>query len=279
MAATTRHADADEIATRLEELGLGRDEALVYVRLHGAGPSRAGDLAQSCALSRPRTYRALELLANQGFLTSGLTRPRIFVANAAPVVFEQLRRRAQSLTDAIQGAEPDLTKQLQALETRPAHTPPDTHFDLLRERRVVTAELQRAIDASTAEIVTLFNHPGALPMLHTLGILPALRRRARDGVSVRLVTREHTDNEALIQRELADAPIEVRTIDTDLLMGLHIMDARTVIALLVPDASTRARAEGVVALRTDAPDYARMQLYLFERVWESARRIRVAQRN
>jgi sugar-specific transcriptional regulator TrmB len=68
------------IITTLEEFGLKRVDAEVYIYLAKKGPLRAGDLASDLKLSKQKLYHSLRNLRNKGVITADAEQPTSFSA-------------------------------------------------------------------------------------------------------------------------------------------------------------------------------------------------------
>lgn len=74
----------ERIIKTLEEFGLKRLDAEVYIYLAKKGPLRAGEVAAALKLSKQKLYHSLKNLRNKGVITAGSEQPAFFSA----LVFE-----------------------------------------------------------------------------------------------------------------------------------------------------------------------------------------------
>ncbi len=74
----------------LEEFGLSRADAEVYVYLAKQGPKKGGALANDLQVAKQQLYPILKNLKNKGVVTVSLERPALFSAVAFEKVIELL---------------------------------------------------------------------------------------------------------------------------------------------------------------------------------------------
>lgn len=260
----------EEIAGRLASLGLGEDEAAVYVQLWRMGPSKAAEVAQVLRHSRPRTYRALDSLAHNGFLTLGAGRPRLYSAAPPAALFDALRVRAQNLAAALRQAEADIVPELGRVGASPAKKGKTVRFTLVRGMDALVNQAQAVYSEAQHDIHLLFTHPRGRELFRAVDHQALLAQRARQNVSVRLLVGRSAEPMAAwaAAEELPD--VGIRSLDTDVLSTVILVDRREALVVVAADPEGRERPELAVAFRTDAADFVAMQGLMFDRLWESA---------
>jgi sugar-specific transcriptional regulator TrmB len=70
----------ERIIKTLEEFGLKREDAEVYIYLAKKGPIRARDLASDLKLSKQKLHHSLRNLRNKGVITADAEQPSFFSA-------------------------------------------------------------------------------------------------------------------------------------------------------------------------------------------------------
>lgn len=261
----------EEVAQLLENLGLAPDEARVYIHLLVLGPSRAGDLASTVRLSRPRTYRALERLIGRGFASADFARPRRFFPASEDILINGLLRESEANTQEIQRIAPDLKASLGNLKVATPPIPKESRLDVLRGRQVVLNQVGQLVDQAKSRIQLVSTHPAWPSFLTSMGRLEALRRRAEEGVQIQLILYPPAVNADVFATELSHPNIGVRELVTDEVLGLLVVDNHEAITILVADPSSRLKTDKTVTLWTDAPNFVANQRLLFERLWDLAK--------
>ena len=94
------------LSDELKSLGLGKNEANIYISLQELGKSKAGDLIKKTGLHRNLVYNSLSSLEDKGLLTSmegdGAT---IFQANDPAELLHYVKRQEQAAERAVKELE------------------------------------------------------------------------------------------------------------------------------------------------------------------------------
>lgn len=86
-----------ELHDLLRTLGLGEDEAELYLALVRHGPATVGKLGERTRVGRTKIYAVLDAMQSQGLVTRSGDRPKVFAANDPEHLF---RARAEDFTAA-----------------------------------------------------------------------------------------------------------------------------------------------------------------------------------
>lgn len=96
-----------DVVSRLETLGLSRNEARVYGALLRYKSAKVSDLVRLVRIQRPNLYTALARLVRQGYITAGQGRVKVFSACSPDTVFsariEKTHRLYHEQQEAIKG--------------------------------------------------------------------------------------------------------------------------------------------------------------------------------
>lgn len=264
----------EDVVQMLTQLGLSRDEAVVYTTLSFLGPSRAGVVAGASKLSRAQAYRALEFLTGRGVVRGDLSRPRIFTAAPIESLLVHLRGELENESQELRLLEPDLRK---ALGVPPRGTRPATsRTDILRRRNVVATRANELYAAARKQADVVFTHPGGIPLLKTLGHWEHVQALARNGVKVRLIVAprpDHADSYKIVE-EVPGLDIRERS-QGDLLVAM-VVDWQDALVVLVADPGSYPRSDRTVALTSDAPNLVALLAASFEGLWTLARPVGAA---
>lgn len=260
-----------DVTRRLVEIGLGEDEARVYVALRRLGPAKARDVAAAVDLPRPKSYRLLEHLTRRGFVAATLARPTRFQAIEPERLFRELRSEQDSRRDELGRAERDLLPALAALGATHSQNGEVATFRVVQGRSELTRVSARLLREATAT-VDLFDTPlrpgAALVPGNVWAAMPgAILARGRSALRGRL----------LIEAELAAlAPVvELEAMGAELRVAPCSGHARFLVVdgrelLLDLSAGIERRAEHAAALWSDASALVGTFASLFEATWRAA---------
>ncbi len=77
-----------EAAAHLQQCGITRHQALVFLNLARLGSSTAREVAQAAGVNRVQTYRALDSLLGRGLVEVSLDRPKRYLARPVQEALE-----------------------------------------------------------------------------------------------------------------------------------------------------------------------------------------------
>ncbi len=256
--------DVPELCEKLQAFGLEAGEARLYFHLSRIGPCRASDLAEQAGVHRTDVYRMAESLARKGFIEKTLERPVRFVPQPVQEVLENLaEEEAQRVKEMRERAE-----QLSQAWPNQATSWGSGHqrFAVHQGRSHIQALFQRMIDHAKEEIVFVMSRRG----IASLGVgatLSQLDRKARQGVSVRILTRIDAANVAEL-RQIATT-CEVRHVDLSAYHQMLLVDHKE-IALFVANGSTKGTASATdeTVMWLNSQDFVLAQKMLIDRAWK-----------
>ncbi len=261
--------NVEDVANELAQLSMPDDEARVWAYLRVLGPSKASAVADATGLSRARTYRALKSLGAEGFVRTGVGRPRIYESVDPDKVFTRLHRRAEEKLHTIQAAARELPPAIRELERTRTPAMSQPRFDILRSRQTIHSHVIALIDGAGLSIDLAYAHPSAASILASTGALRAIKRCGEAGVAVRILLAQ-TEAQQVRHHVDGDDHIRIRTLDMDD-RGMRLnVDAATAVVALVEGESSSARCEGCVAFVTDSIDFIRAERTRFDVLWSGA---------
>jgi len=263
-----------DVIDRLTELGLDRDEASTYVHLRTAGPTKAADIAAAMKEPRQKVYRVLQTLSDKGFVTSTLSRPTLFVAEAPETLFQHLFSAQEQRWEKLVKAQ---TEVLEALSTmRHVESKMKSTFKLLHGRLESTRLMQQMLQDAASDFKCVATHPEPKAMGDVTDLVELAVRRAMQGVQVRVAMSTTAELRRRFSGFLATPALGLRHLEGEMAMRYAIVDERRLIMWVSFDRSVRHNAPEDVALWTDAPDFVAAQNLLFEGLWSTAKDLREA---
>jgi len=260
--------DEDHIK-QLEELGLTRNEAKVYLAMLGRPVFKAAEIAQVAGVPRPKVYEALNNLVNKGFCFSVPGNVAQYSAVAPDEALHDMQRRHEHEIEQelnhrrhMMGA---LVEGLRPLHNAGQSETGAMHYiDILYERgRII--QVANDLLASANETILIFEKEPYAQDPRTLNAyeLAALER----GVKVRCVFEENIPGISPRLTPLQAAGAEVRVLPV-LPMKLIVADDRAAICALRDPITGQ---QSLTSLRIEHPDFARAMQLLFESIWVGAR--------
>lgn len=259
--------NVEEIAQELTRLSMPEDEARVWTYLRVLGPSKAAEIAEVADLSRARTYRALDSLAKDGFVRTGVGRPRTHESIEPDVLFDHLRRRAQRDLEEADEAGRILAAAIQDLERTQTPRMTQPRFDVIRSRTNTLDHLKSLVDAAGLSVDIYYPHPAAPRLMTASNLWGALDECAKGGVGVRLILAPDNGDVASLA---AHDRLEIRTAETETRGIRAIVDGQTAVVALVESATSRLQCDECAAFATDASDFIRAEQHFFDLRWASA---------
>jgi HTH-type transcriptional regulator, sugar sensing transcriptional regulator len=266
-----REQQGAEIVERLAAIGLEDREAKLYVDLLLNGASRASDAAARVKLKRTETYRALESLMKDGFVTARLTRPVEYEASPPEAVFSDLLARHEQQRTDIEALRERVASMAAQVRTTDGEGEGRYGYRIIQGRRAILAATESIIRTAKERISLVSAYFS--PAIVTPGnrAYQTLVRRAGEGVPIDLLVREHPN----FQRALAPLTGQrnVRTRFVELPQGVRfiVVDEREIVFWLVSDPAVGLEGREDVAMWTNATDFVHAQRALFDALWAEGR--------
>lgn len=262
-----------DVIDRLTELGLDRDEATVYVHLRTMGPSKAADIATSLKEPRQKVYRLLQTLSDKGFVSSTLSRPTLFQAEAPETLFQHLFSNQEQRWEKLVKAQTEVLGALATMKPD-AEGGMKSTFKLLHGRLEATRLMQQMVHDASSDFRAVCTHPENKAMGDMQDIVEMAVRRAMQGVNVRIAMTTNGDLRNRVGSFLDTPNLGVRHLDGERAIRYAIVDDSRLLMWVAFDRSVRHNAPEDVALWTDAPDFVGTQSLLFDGLWRSAKDLR-----
>lgn len=265
-----REQEGAEIVERLAAIGLEEREAKLYVDLLLYGASRASDAAARVKLKRTETYRALEALMKDGFVTARLTRPVEYEASPPESVFADLLARHEQ-------RRADIETLRERVASVIAHIRTDNGGDarhgyrIIQGRRAILAASGSMIRGAKERVRLVSAHLAPAALTPGNRAFQTLTRRAAEGLAVDLLLRQHPNSERALSPIARHPNVRTRFLDVPEGVRFTIVDDREIVFWLVSDPSLGVDARDDVAMWTNATDFVRAQRAFFDALWPQGR--------
>lgn len=262
--------DIDEIARRLETLGLDEDDAEIYLHLLHVGPAKVSAIAPHVDASRTSVYRGLDRLCDHGFASKSLDRPTIYAAEKPQALFDRRVRELEVQREKLEQLNDELAGPLAKLQAHGVDES-ETHWKRLGGAEQIYKTIQ-SIAGGAEESICLASNDAITFEFDAPSVADAWRAgvaRVKDGVPIRLLL-ELPDGSEVTDGLIPDwVPLEeaeARTFSAD--RGIHFMivDDRDVVVWAQP-ARDSSSPEDAIAIWTDAPGVLAPLSTLFEKLW------------
>jgi sugar-specific transcriptional regulator TrmB len=263
-----------EIIDRLTVLGLDSEEAAVYVHLSIMGPSKASDLAAALKLHRTEAYRTLQNLVQRGFVSATLGRPSRFEAAPPERLFTDILAAQEARKETIQRAQQEIAPALTTLRGQPTDSPSKNTFKVLQGRREIYGVLDRMLREARQGFKSVSTHEGAPAMAEMVGLWDTMRKRAQEGLDIRVVLRTNPASRAKLAPLLEEPSLSLRHWDEPRVLRFVVSDEKELLIWVVSDPSTRPTSEQEVAIWSDAADFVVTQSALFDLAWRESKELR-----
>lgn len=262
-----QHAD---IVNEMQALGMGEDEAAVYLRLLQVGPSKVSQLADYVDMSRSSLYRVLDGLVEEGFVSKSLDRPTVYSPEDPETIFEigsqQLERKLDRL-NRVQDRVLDPLRELagdQGLEEDPHH------WKRLEGASRIYEIISKRAQEAEERIEVVSNH--ALCERTDIAAVESawqeLAAQGSQGVTVHLLL-GFDDPAASVPDSVVDACEQLRRFEEDRTLHFLLFDREELVLVLRPK-NRVTETDEEMAVWTNAPGLLATHALLVDRLWPDA---------
>ena len=260
-----------EIVERLAAIGLEEREAKLYVDLLLHGASRASDAAARVRLKRTETYRALEALMKDGFVTARLTRPVEYEASPPESVFSDLLARHEQRRADIETLRERVAEVAARARDESEGGEGRFGYRIIQGRRPILAAAESMIRGAKERVLLVSAYLSPAVVTPGNRAYHTLVRRAGEGIDIDLLVRDHANFERALAPLLSRRNVRTRFLDVPDGVRFILVDEREVVFWLVSDPTLGIEARDDVAMWTNAPDFVRAQRTLFDALWPQGR--------
>jgi sugar-specific transcriptional regulator TrmB len=253
------------IAADLQEYGLTRNEARVFVLLAKIGPSKASEVARAVQINRTETYRTMRNLQRRALVEVTLERPVRFQS----VPFEKClrilidERKARLRTLEQRGEE--LRRVFDAMRVEPV-TQEIERFQVVEGRNRIEQRLQSMYAQANESIMTVLS-ASEIVRADTSGLFDLLAQTDRNGPGVRVITAIDQSNLGIVDKLCEN--FETRHLDLKArpVPRVSIVDEE---ALFEITTSEETHRDDEVALWINSRPFVRNLRAYFEEIWNAS---------
>jgi sugar-specific transcriptional regulator TrmB len=263
-------SDLERIEDELNELGLSRESAKVYVALLRTGRSPANALAKVAGIHRVDTYKKLNELTQLGFSRLILGRPTLYEPIEPHAVLESLINSKKKELELFIQNTARLEPKLRGVSSIPLIKVDDGHsaYQLVAGRQQGYGTIEKVLQAARYDVQRTVSANG-LKRNYKYKLLDELIACAKRGVRVRVIS-----NVEQVPRKIVDllvSSIELRQV-TDSLLPFIIVDGETILLSSQfndSDMTLNSHSTRTVLIRDKK--FAKLFSLVFEHFWASAK--------
>ena len=258
----------ERLTKRLQELGLEKNEAELYVFLSAMGPSPARIVSRRFNLNRMKAYRNLKTLEDKGLVQSLMGRPIRYVATPLiEVLNKQKGGLKQRLTDLEQNSDTLIEEWKNLANGAAQPTDEEFKFRIFQGRQQIFDLLLEMCDKAEEE-VRLVTTTRDLARLSLWGIDDRFRALTQKGKKVRVLTQ--IDVEGLENVKPYLALVEARHVTLSAPIRFAIIDGRETLTTVAMDDSMSMTTKADTGLWTNASSYVAAMRIFFDALWSLA---------
>ena len=175
----------EELVSNLQDFGLSKDEAEIYVGLLRAGPSRVSQISNFIQINRVKGYRMLENLKKQGLVSSTFSNPTVYSANDLEESLDSLVNSKKFEVDRLEKTKKFITNNYHALNSSLVQTN-DSHFNIISGRYNIFLRIEKMLKEEAKEIYIITTSKD-LGMMYYTSISDEILKAQKNGKTVRIV--------------------------------------------------------------------------------------------
>jgi sugar-specific transcriptional regulator TrmB len=260
----------ESIEDDLNELGLSRESAKVYVALLRVGRSPANTLAKVAGIHRVDTYKKLNELTQLGFSKLIMGRPTLYEPTEPKAVLESLINSKRKELEHLLRNTARLEPKLRVLSTIPVIKVDNgqSSYQLVVGREQGYSTITKVLQAARSDVQRTIS-PNGIKRNYKYKLLDELIACTKRGVRVRIITNVERVPTKIVNLLLSN--VELRH-STDSLLPSIIVDNETVLLSSQfndNDMSLSSHSTRTVLIRDKK--FAKLFSLVFEHFWSTAK--------
>jgi sugar-specific transcriptional regulator TrmB len=260
----------ESIEDDLNELGLSRESAKVYVALLRVGRSPANTLAKVAGIHRVDTYKKLNELTQLGFSKLIMGRPTLYEPTEPKAVLESLINSKRKELEHLLRNTARLEPKLRVLSTIPVIKVDNgqSSYQLVVGREQGYSTITKVLQAARSDVQRTIS-PNGIKRNYKYKLLGELIACTKRGVRVRIITNVERVPTKIVNLLLSN--VELRH-STDSLLPSIIVDNETVLLSSQfndNDMSSSSHNTRTVLIRDKK--FAKLFSLVFEHFWSTAK--------
>ncbi len=268
MRSDTHLMATERLTKRLQDLGLEKTEAELYIFLSATGPTPARVVARRFNQNRMKAYRSLKVLEDKGLIQSLMGRPIRYLATPlGDVLNRQKGGLKQQLTDLEQNSDALIEEWKSLASGALQSSEEESRFRIFQGRQQVFDLLLNMCDKAEEE-VRLVTTTRDLARLSLWGIDDRFKSMTQRGRKVRVLTQ--IDADGLKEAEPYISLFETRHVPLPTPIRFAIIDGRETLTTVAMDDSMSMTTKADTGLWTNASSYVAAMKIFFDALWNLA---------
>lgn len=235
---------------QLEQIGLSKQEATLYLASLTLGPSSVLGLANATSYNRPLLYRLLGSLIEQGVFQTTITRKRRLYVAAPPKRLLGVLRMKESLLR-------DMLPELEAMATVGTNKPRILYFE---GREQIQELLKTQHEAKSKQIYAFFPSNYMIQLFGKQELEAVIHERIHRGIHIKVLSPLEDPEEYAGAEEREHALREVRYIPDNKIFGMGIVIYDNKVNLFSPSNEN-------FGIQIESEAYSSIMKYFFEALW------------
>ena len=258
----------ERLTKLLQELGIEKTEAELYVFLSAMGPTPARIVARRFNQNRMKSYRDLKTLEEKGLVQSLMGRPIRYIATPLVDVLNRQRGGLKRKLNDLEQNSKTLIEEWKNLASGAAQpTEEESRFRIFQGRQQVFDLLLDMCDKAEEE-VRLVTTTRDLARLSLWGIEDRFKLLVQRGKKVRVLTQ--IDANGLKEVEPYIGLVETRHVTLSTPIRFAIIDGKETLTTVAMDDSMSMTTKADTGLWTDASSYVAAMRIFFDALWSLA---------
>jgi sugar-specific transcriptional regulator TrmB len=265
----------EKILKTLENFGLKRPDAQIYIFLGKKGPQRARDIAKSLRVPRQTLYRAIKNLQSKGMITATISRPAKFSAVQFERILDLFAKAKAEEVHRIEQDKKNLLSDWRSIAiTEVADQSPK--FSVIEGRNFIYPRLKQMVEETKSQLSIVFTISG-LMQADQFGLLDAaFSHKAISKAKFRLLTELSKEKnlaiKMLLRRKPKESSFEARTPELGLSMisQMLIRDDEEVAFFVSQESDKTGANENDLCLWTNSKTIVNSFKTVFEDLWHNS---------
>lgn len=262
-------SDLSSVETQLEDFGMKKTLARVYVALLANGQSSADELSQIAGIHRVDIYKRLEEMTRIGLCNLRLGRPKTYTAVDPGIIVDSLVKNRMGELRRLSDSKSKLVPLLRRIESSAIHLPieKELSYELMIGRRQVYDATRRILRLANKEVIRVIS-PNGIKRSYRHGLLKEYVECGKRGVTVQIIT----DVTKLPKRLISycASNFEIRH-SKESSMKLLVVDKRLVmLSGMLDDDNMSLDSSAARSLASKDENLAEMLSIIFRHLWDTA---------
>ena len=178
--------DEEQLISHLQDFGLNKVNAEVYVALLRLGPSKASQICNFIRTNRVKGYRTLENLKEFGFVSSTLSNPAIYSANDLESSLQNVISKKKFEVESLEKLKSFLSENYETPQSVVKQTN-QPQFTIISGRHNIYMHIAKMIKEATKDLYVVTPSTD-LAMMYYTSIPESIEEKQKKGTKIKFIT-------------------------------------------------------------------------------------------